>query len=156
MKRILAVCVIAVGAVCVPAAQAEVVTNDTDVVQAFGDVPCANGGAGEDVSGTVRIHTLVTVTANGNHRSLNAHTQIQGGSLVGEVTGDRYRFSGSTHETGTLSLLNDQHVDTFVSNTRLIGPGPGNNLLIHIVEHFTSNANGDITVNFDRLRAECK
>ena len=52
MKRIFALCAIAVGTICVPAAQATVVTNETEVLTDAGSfVPCASGGAGEGSAG---------------------------------------------------------------------------------------------------------
>ena len=54
------------------------------------------------------------------------------------------------------SLQNGQFTATDVNNYRLIGRGPGNNLLIHEVSHITVNANGDTTVTFDKSSVECK
>jgi len=157
MKRIFALCAIAVGAVCVPAAQAKVVTNETEVLTDAGSfVPCASGGAGEVVSGTLRLHVLLTSTVNGNNVSGTSHYQPQGGSFVGETTGDRYRATGVTKDTFKGSLQNGQFTETSVNNYRIIGPGRGNNWLIHEVTHETINANGDITVFLDHSRVDCK
>jgi hypothetical protein len=46
--------------------------------------------------------------------------------------------------------------DNFINNFKLIGPGPGNNLLIHEDIHVTINANGTLTATHDHFTAECK
>src|SRR4051794_22700283 len=55
MKRILVLVAVAAAAtaVGVSAAQAKVVVNETTSVHYSGYVPCANGGAGELVTGTI-------------------------------------------------------------------------------------------------------
>lgn len=157
MKRILAACAIAVAVVCVPAAQAKIVTNETDVLTDAGSfVPCAAGGAGEAVSGAIRLHVLLTATVNGNNVSGTSHYQPQGGSFVGETTGDTYRATGVTKDTFKGSLRNGQFTETSVNNYRIIGPGSGNNWLIHEVTHETINANGDIAVFFDHSSVDCR
>jgi hypothetical protein len=158
MKRILVLFALAtVGVVAsVTAAQAEVVTNETISAPFSVFVPCANGGAGELISGTIDLHILVTSTVNGNNVSGKTHFQPQGGSLVGAVTGDTYRATGVTQDRFEGSLQNGQFNATFVNNFRMIGPGPGNNLLVHENFHVTINANGDVTVTHDNFSVDCK
>jgi hypothetical protein len=157
MKRIFVLCAIAAAAVGVSAAQGAVVTNEKDVTFSISQfVPCANGGAGETISGDVQLHVLITSTMTGNHISGKAHFQPQGGTLVGETTGDVYRATGVTQATFSESLVNGQFSETFVNNFRLIGPGPGNNLIDHLVAHITINANGDTTVEFETGTVDCK
>lgn len=128
--------------------------NQTTPIQVF--VPCANGGAGELVSGTYNRHLLITATVNDNTVSGTFHAQPQGTDLVGETSGDVYQGTGVSQETFSGSLQNGQYTDTFVENFRIIGPGRGNNFLLHEVGHVTVNANGDVTVEFDKLSEECK
>ena len=54
------------------------------------------------------------------------------------------------------SFVNGQYSESFNNNFRIIGEGPGNDLLIHEVAHITINANGRVRVFFDRLSADCK
>jgi hypothetical protein len=156
MKRILTLCAIAAAVVGVTAAQAEVTTNETQTIPFSVLVPCANGGAGEIISGDLELHILFTSTVNGNNVSGKFHFQPQGGSLVGETTGDTYRATGVTQGTFKGSLQNGQYTETFVNNFRMIGPGPGNNSLVHENFHITINANGDTTVTHDNFSFDCK
>src|SRR5437867_1149011 len=106
-----------VAGITAGAAAAGVTQNDVNQTQPFDVfVPCANGGAGEDVSGTVDLHVLMTFTINDNNVSGKYHFQPQGSDLVGSVTGDVYQATGVTQETFKSSLQNGQFTDTFVNN----------------------------------------
>ena len=138
MKRmfvLLAVAALAVTA-SVTSAQAGTVTNETVSYAYSGFVPCANGGAGELVNGTIEAHNLVTSTVNGNVESWHFHFQPRG-SLVGSVTGDTYRLNGVTQGGDHDVLKNGDYVLTYVSSYQLIGPGPGNNLRVKETAHLT-------------------
>jgi hypothetical protein len=156
MKRIFALCAVAAAVVGVTAVQAAVTTNDKQTTAFSVFVPCANGGAGESVDGTIELHTLITSTINGNNVSGKIHFQPQSGDLVGSVTGDKYQPTGVTQDHFKGSLQNGQYTETFVNNFRIIGPGPGNNFLVHEIFHITINANGDVTVDHDRVSVDCK
>lgn len=154
-KLLLATLVVA--GVATGVASAGVTQNDVNQTIPWSDfIPCANGGAGEDVSGTIDLHMLMTSTVNGNNVSGKYHFQPQGSNLVGSVSGDTYQATGVSQGTFKGSLQNGQFVATDVNNYRLIGHGPGNNLLIHEVSHITVNANGDVTVTFDKPSVDCK
>ena len=156
MKRIVALCAISALVLGVSAAQAAVETNEI-VTESFSlPVPCANGGIGETISGDVQLHVLITSTVNGTKVSGKFHFQPQGSTLVGETTGDVYRATGVTQGTFSESLKNGQFTETFVNNFRMIGPGPGNNILVHETFHITISANGDVTVERESITDECK
>ena len=148
--------VIAVLAILVVPAKAAVVVNDSSPIVLSQFVPCANGGAGEIVDLSGDLHSLFTMTINGNNVSGNTHFQPQGISGTGETTGAKYQATGITTENFKGSLQNGQFIDTFVDNFRIIGQGPGNNFLVHEVAHVTFNANGTVTVNFDTPTVDCK
>jgi len=156
MKRILTLCAVGALVAGVSVAQAAVTTNDTQTIPFSVFIPCANGGAGEVVSGDLPLHTLITSTVNGNKVSGKTHFQPQGGSLVGETTGDSYRPTGVTQDTFNGSLQNGLFTQTFINNFRIIGPGPGNNFLVHESFHVTINANGDTAVTHDNVSEDCK
>ena len=80
MKRILVLLAIATVAMAasVSAAQAEVVTNETVSYAYSGFVDCANGGAGELLTGTIDVHNLATSTVNGNVDSWQFQFQPRG------------------------------------------------------------------------------
>lgn len=158
MKRVLitiALAVVGVG-VGVTAAQAEVVVNDKQTMPFAIFVPCANGGAGEVVSGTIDQHNVISFTINDNNVSGKFHSQAQGGDLTGETTGDKYQATGGGQFRFNDSLQNDQFNQAFVINFRIIGPGPGNNFLVHQNGHVTINANGDVTVVHSSFSIDCK
>ena len=138
----------------VNAAQAEVTTNETVSLAFAGFVPCANGGTGEILSGTIDVHNLITSTVNDNNASDKFQFQPHG-SMVGAITGDIYRVTGVTQGTSTESLQNDRYTLTFVNIFRLIGPGPGNNLLVHEIAHMTIDGDA-VVVQHDNLRIDCK
>jgi len=140
----------------VPANAAKQVNDMSDInLTVF--VPCAAGGAGELVDLSGRLHTMIHFTINGNNVSGVSHFQPQGISGTGETTGDKYQATGMTKDSSfKLSFQNGQANQTFVNNFRIIGQGPGNNLLIHEVAHITFNANGTVAVSYDNFSADCK
>lgn len=119
-------------------------------------IPCANNGAGELVVFQGKLHELISFTMNNNHVSGKTHFQPQGLTGTGNVTGDKYQATGVTQDMFAGSLVNGQYTETFNNNFRVLGQGPDNNLLLHIVAHITINANGTTTVFFDSLRGDCK
>lgn len=131
------------------------VNTTTDIsLQVF--VPCAADGAGEIVDLSGPLHTLITLTINGNNFSEVLHFQPQGISGTGETTGAKYQATGLTEETFTGSFQNGQFNQTFVNRFDIIGQGPGNNFTVHETAHITINANGTVTVFFDNFGVECK
>jgi len=119
-------------------------------------VPCADGGAGENVDLSGNLHVLATLTINGNNFSLIMHDQPQGVSGTGETTGDKYQGTGVTQQSMKGSFQNGQANFTFIDRFDIIGQGPGNNFTIHETAHVTVNANGTVTVTFDNFTADCK
>ena len=135
---------------------AGVQVNDTTTISLSVFVPCAADGAGEVVDLSGPLHTLMSLTINGNHVSVDAHFQPQGISGIGETTGAKYQATGVTRVSFTTALLNRQANSTFVNNFRVIGQGPGNNLLMHETAHFTIDADGTTTVTHDNFSVDCK
>lgn len=131
------------------------IVNDIQTQSFAAFVPCANNGAGELVSGTIELHVLVTSTVNDNNVSGFYHYQPAGGDVTGSVTGDSYRPTGVTKSSFHGSLQNGTYTTTFVNNFRMIGPGPGNNYLVHETFHLTVNAGGDVTVDHDLFGVDC-
>jgi hypothetical protein len=156
MKRILVLLAIAtVGmAASVTAAQAEVVTNETVSYAYSGFVSCANGGAGELVTGRIDVHNLITSTLNGSVDSWQFQFQPHG-SLVGSTTGDTYQLTGVTRGIYNDSLQSGEYALTYVNSYQLIGPGPGNNLLVREIAHVTIDGD-EVVVQHDDFSIECK
>ena len=116
-------------------------------------VPCANGGAGEDVALSGNLHDLFHITVNGNSLHVKTHDQPQGISGTGLVTGDKYQATGVTQDEFNTSVGMEE---TFINNFRIIGQGPGNNFLVHENFHITINANGTVTASHDNFTVDCK
>ena len=143
-------------AILVTLAKAATVDNESTPINLPVFIPCANGGAGEvaDLSGN--LHTLLTLTVNGNNFSLLEHFQPQGISGTGESTGAKYQATGVTAMTQKGSFQNGQANSTFINRFDIIGQGPGNNFTAHETAHVTINADGTITVLFDDIVVDCK
>jgi hypothetical protein len=109
-------------------------------------VPCANGGAGEEVDMTGTIHF---VEVDGVF-----HANLQNASGVGQVTGDVYRAIGAVVDM--FHWADGAEVWGYVDNFRLIGPGPDNNLLLSFGFHGTLNANGEVAVVISDESVECR
>ena len=119
-------------------------------------VPCAAGGAGEIVDLSGPLHSVISLTINGNSVRGIMHFQPQGISGTGETTGDTYHATGLTETTFKMSLQNGQANSTFVNRFDIIGQGTGNNFTVHETAHITVNADGSVTVFFDNFGVECK
>ena len=116
-------------------------------------VSCANGGAGEEVLVSGNLHDLFHLTLDGKGGfHLKFLDNPQGVTGTGLATGDNYQATGGTQGTtsGTVGLA-----ETFVNNFRIIGPGPGNNLLVHEDFHITINQDGTITSYYDNFSIDC-
>lgn len=156
LKRILVLLTLATAGVVASAtaAQAEVSTNEQVSLAYAGFVPCANGGLGEIVAGTIEMHNLISSTVNGNNVSDRFQFQPHG-SMIGAITGDTYRVTGVTQGRSAYSLQDARYTLTYVNSFQLIGPGPGNNLLVHEVAHVTLNGD-DVVVQHDNLTIDCQ
>lgn len=131
----------------------DIVTFPTDL---YVFVPCAADGAGEVVHLSGDLHYQYHVTINDNHVSGRDATHPQGLSGEGLTTGDQYQGTGITESTYGGSLVNGQYSTTYINNFRIIGQGPGNNLLMHSTVHMTVNANGEITAYADNYTSDCR
>jgi len=154
MKRIFVLLAIAsVGVTAtVTAAQAQVVGNETVSYAYSGFVPCANGGAGELVTGTIDVHNLTTSTVNANVDTWQFQFQPRG-SLVGRTTGDTYQLSGVSRGAYA-SLLSGDYNLTYVNRYKLIGPGPDNNLQVRETAHVTIH-DDEVVVQHDDFSVDC-
>jgi len=117
-------------------------------------IPCAAGGAGENVHVTGEIHDLLHITLDGRGGfHLEAHQNAQGVRGTGLTTGDKYQVTGMFHfsSNGKVGLE-----ETLVNNLHFIGKGSGSNFLLHQTYHITVNANGTVTAFVDNFRVECK
>jgi len=155
MKRILMLLALAAVGILASATAAEAgVVQNTTVSYAYaGWVPCANGGAGELVTGMIDAHLLETSTVNDNVDA-SKFMFAPRGTLVGQTTGDTYRLTGVEHGTDVIVAQSDHSVLTYVNRYRLIGHGVGSNLVVRETAHITSNGD-DVVVQFDDYSVEC-
>lgn len=137
-------------------ASAEVTENAKIPVEIDIEIPCANGGAGEEVLLTGNLHVQTSYVINGNVVRGRFHDQPEGVSGYGSVSGDRYEATGVSQGEFKSSLHNGQAIVSFINNFRIIGQGPGNNYLVHENIHLIINANGDHTTVVDGVEADCK
>ena len=118
-------------------------------------VPCANGGAGEDVFLSGAFHGMFHVTLNGRG---GAHVVVvhnpQGISGIGLTTGATYQGVGASPQDISNVRVGEEH--TSVVNMRIIGQGPGNNFTIHDNVHTTILADGTVTSFHDNISVQCR
>ena len=131
-------------------------SNEKQPVDQIVFIPCANGGAGENVELTGTFHILIHTTVNANNFTTKYHFQPQGISGIGQTTGIKYQGSGVTQEEIKGSLKNGKFIDTYINNFHVVGQGSGNNYLVHTNTHITVNANGETTASVDNLMSDCK
>ncbi|HXL58456.1 MAG TPA: hypothetical protein VN958_19470 [Chitinophagaceae bacterium] len=132
------------------------ISNEKVLTDILVNIPCANGGAGEDVELSGYLHATNKVTVNGNRVHVKYHYQPQGITGVGSVTGDKYQATGVTQDEYGGSLVNGQYEETYINNFRIIGQGNGNNYLVHVTFHGTINANGVVTTVIENATSDCK
>ena len=154
-KSVLGLALVVSTFLCARTASAGVLFNGAEPFQQVVTIPCADGGAGEDVLLTGVLHILITGTldASGSLHT-TTHFQPMGVSGVGLTTGDVYRATGLTRDQA--NGLEVPFEETFVNNFRIIGPGKGNNLLVQEIAHVTFDANGELTVLFDFVSEGCR
>lgn len=120
-------------------------------------ISCANEGQGEMValSGSVELVSHSSQDENGGVH-LSMHVRPASMTGVGATSGLMYRGTGG----GLVSEFNAADglpaVYTMINNFRIIGQGPGNNLLMHMTIHVTVNANGEQTAEVDLSSYDCK
>jgi hypothetical protein len=84
---------------------------------------------------------------------LKVHLNDQGVSGTGLTTGDKYQQTGAINSQFNTKVGQEE---TLVLTLNFIGQGNGNNLLIHVTQHVTVNADGTVTASVSNIRAECK
>jgi len=117
-------------------------------------IPCANGGAGEDVSltGTVRI---VWKETNNNQRfTFTLHAIPDGITGVGLSTGDNFTAIGGsqTAVTGTIEY-GGQYSATYIQQMRFAGQGIS--FVVKYKFHITVTSDGQISTRIDEEKVEC-
>jgi hypothetical protein len=138
----------------------------------------APGGGGHTVTMTQVTHGSFNPEIDGPNPCSGADivSQDATGNTVFHITfftgSDEYWVTGT--ETGTVTLVDSNNVtytghlttwfgsnwnrqnqnNTFTFTIKLVG-SDGSTITAHEVQHFTMNANGDITSSFDNARLTC-
>ena len=129
-------------------------TNQSIPLAFVGYVPCADGGAGEFVSGAGELHVRTHVTADAHHGvHIVQHFNPQGIAATGATSGAVYRAVGMTRESFNSGL---GQTTSYVNNFRLIGRGPASNYSVHQNVHVTVLADGTVstTVAHEAIRCD--
>ena len=120
-------------------------------------VSCPLQGAGEYVALSGSLHDLFHVTldgAGGFHLDVQDNAQAVSG--VGLTSGVKYQGTGVTRFDENFTAGRTS-VFTFVNPYfRIIGQGPGNNLLVHENLHVTVNPDGTVTSFHDNFSLTCQ
>ena len=127
-------------------------------------VTCALNGEGEYVWLEGDLHVMDHMTygppdSNGDFnftiRSVHNPQGIRG---YGLMTGDKYQGTGvTTHVTSSNTNVEGwPYVETYVQEFRLIGPGHGNNYVVHYLYHVTAHSYEAPTAIVVMTNIECK
>ena len=119
-------------------------------------VPCANGGAGEEIVPQGNVRQLSHVTINGNSYSIKFQYTPQGVISIGKISGDIYQAGGISEFTQTGSFVNGRAVITTVWMFTNIGRAGAPNWKLIPTVHTTLNADGTLTSSVDKLVASCE
>ena len=152
LALLLAVAPVSAGAI-VTRTETEVVLPDGN----FFSAPCPDSDI-EDiyVQGTYIIKTTTVLDGNGKIH-FSSHFNWKAFTGTGAESGDTYvvtqTFSHTYHEfVGEDNPYND----TLIFNFHLVSKGSGDNIQLHGVNHYTINANGEVTVDKATIRIVCK
>ena len=110
----------------------------------------SNDCTGEQVQLSGTIHLVSQLQADG---TVVGHFNYQGVTGAGLTSGTTFR--ATTVDNFILRPPFPTDI-TSVRTFQLLGPGSGNNLLVHITTHVTVNANGEVTATVDSLRMVCR
>ena len=126
-------------------------SNDFIDITLSADIYCT--GEFVDLEGT--LHVLSHITITGNQVIVKSHYQPQGISGTSS-SGVKYQATGVTQDVSKGSLVNGVFSYTYINNFRIIGQGPGNNLLIQSVLRFKVTADGEFIVLVEKSSIDCK
>ena len=142
------------GLAFAPAAQAAVTENITIPIDQF-QTTAVDGCDGDTIALTGGdAHLLMTYAIDGNHVYGTVHLNLQGVTGTDLTTGAKYQTGTATWaDYFDTNFVNSQVVLTGVLNEHWAGQGSAPNYLVHENAHMVLNANGAVTVNFDKLVA---
>ena len=112
-----------------------------------------NECTGEVVSGIVNLKGQVTITEDGRGGfHFRVHERFFG-RAEGETSGTQYVGPQTDHES---FHVGSSLTDTFTLNFRFISRGGGDNIQLHVLEHITITADGQVSSVINIVREECR
>ena len=120
-------------------------------------VPCADGGNGEWIEGTITFHLVLrenSDAADGYHFGGTIHPVRT--VLTGVSTGDEYIATGSTQERNNVRFGGLPVSWTFTNHEITIGKGKAANMKLSETIHLTISSNGKTTTEIENVWFTCK
>ena len=109
---------------------------------------------GEDMLLNGSVHLIIHTTQDAQGGMHEAIRQSGVFSAIGLTTGTKYVWiqiaGAAVNQHGVAPFEFTQTV-----SDRIVGRGPNNGQLLKHVAHVTINANGELSVSFERLTSEC-
>lgn len=117
-------------------------------------VPCANGGAGENVSVTGNIHVVYQMTWTDQAFTLVYHDNLANATAVGLTSGETFVASGGTQGTVYGPWFSNQWVGSTVRKLRLVGPNT--QFSINYKMKFIITPDGEVRVDVEEETVDCQ
>jgi hypothetical protein len=116
-------------------------------------VPCANGGAGEDVRLTGFTNFIYGLNWTDRGFTLVYHDNVHQVTGVGLSSGESFVASGGTNETVIGVWYSTQWVGNTTTQMKIVGQN--NKFTIIYKHHITVSQDGSVTVNNTEQTADC-
>jgi hypothetical protein len=116
-------------------------------------VPCANGGAGEDVRLTGFTNFIYGLNWTDRGFTLVYHDNVHQVTGVGLSSGESFVASGGTNETVIGVWYSTQWVGNTTTQMKIVGQN--NKFTIIYKHHITVSQDGSVTVNNIEQTADC-
>ncbi len=154
MKRLLlGVALVATVALTAAAGSQAAVTHVTMPFSILTTNPCT----GDDVMLTGSMDALIRTTTSASGRSNFALHQVIDASGTGAPSGTHYTsHEVDNFEENNVTSANGAFEVTETTNLHLLTTGSDPNFVVHLTEHETVNANGDITAMTVNFVSECR
>jgi len=117
-------------------------------------VPCAAGGAGEEVALTGSLKIVEQIVYNDHGFTFNYHVMTQGITGVGLSTGEKFQVSGGNKGTITGEFGEEgQYSRVFIQQLRIIGQNTV--FKVNYKTKITITPDGKITTNIQDETVDC-
>jgi len=117
-------------------------------------VPCANGGAGEDVLLTGKTNFVYQIAWNDNGFTMVYHDNVHEVTGVGLSSGEKFTATGGTEGTVRGSWVSSQWVGTMNRQLRVIGQNA--NFTVNQTQQLVVTPDGQVNVSVREQTADCK